>query len=161
MAAYAGNNKSFVSDINVTPFVDVMLVLLIIFMVTAPMLTEGLDVSLPRTEAVETLPTDQNNVVLTIRRDGSIYLNEYAANMDTLGRQLITVVKEPARRLFLQADKDVPYGTVVAVMGRIKAAGIEEMGIVAERVDDETPASPPARSGGTTVRAPAGRSGSR
>jgi biopolymer transport protein TolR len=161
MGASAGNNRGFVSEINVTPFVDVMLVLLIIFMVTAPMLTEGLEVSLPRTEAVETLPADRNNVVLTVRRDGSIYLNEYAANMDTLGRQLITVVKEPARRLFLQADKDVPYGTVVEVMGRIKAAGIEEMGIVAERVDDETPISPPARSGGPAARGPVDRGRSR
>ncbi|MDR2604708.1 MAG: protein TolR [Desulfovibrio sp.] len=160
MGASAGNNKGFVSEINVTPFVDVMLVLLIIFMVTAPMLTEGLDVNLPRTEAVETLPTDKNNVVLTVRKDGSIYLNEYAANMDTLGRQLITVVKEPARRLFLQADKDVPYGVVVEVMGRIKAAGIEEMGIVAERVDDPAPASSPVR-GGAAARGPVDRGGSR
>ncbi|MDR1685694.1 MAG: protein TolR [Desulfovibrio sp.] len=160
MGASAGNNKGFVSEINVTPFVDVMLVLLIIFMVTAPMLTEGLDVNLPRTEAVETLPTDKNNVVLTVRRDGSIYLNEYAANMDTLGRQLITVVKEPARRLFLQADKDVPYGVVVEVMGRIKAAGIEEMGIVAERVDDPAQDSSPVR-GGAAARGRVDRSGSR
>jgi biopolymer transport protein TolR len=95
-------------------------------------------------------------VVLTIRGDGSIYLNEYAANMDTLGRQLLTVVKEPDRRLFLQADRDVPYGVVVEVMGRIKAAGIEEMGIVAERVDDEGATPSPARSGGAS-----GRGGSR
>jgi biopolymer transport protein TolR len=109
---------------------------------------------------VETLPTDNNNVVLTVRKDGSIYLNEYAANMDTLGRQLITVVKEPARRLFLQADKDVPYGVVVEVMGRIKAAGIEEMGIVAERMDDPAPAASPVRGGGA-VRGRVDRSGSR
>jgi biopolymer transport protein TolR len=98
--------------------------------------------------------------VLTVRRDGSIFLNEYAANMDTLGRQLITVVKEPARRLFLQADKDVPYGVVVEVMGRIKAAGIEEMGIVAERVDDPAPASSPVR-GGAAARGRVDRGGSR
>ncbi|MDR0827194.1 MAG: ExbD/TolR family protein [Desulfovibrio sp.] len=136
MAASLGNN-GFVADINVTPFVDVMLVLLIIFMVTAPMMTEGLDVNLPKTEAVESLPTDPDNVVLTIRKDGAIYLNEFSATMDTLATQLETVVKIPSRRLFLQADKEVPYGVVVGVMGKIKAAGIAEMGIVAERLDDE------------------------
>lgn len=124
------------AEINVTPFVDVMLVLLIIFMVTAPMMTEGLDVDLPQTEVVESLSTDSDHVVLTIRKDGLIFLNEFATSMDTLAQQLQAVVKEPDRRLFLQADKDVPYGMVVAVMGRIRAAGIEQMGIVAERIDD-------------------------
>lgn len=149
MGAVSGRNKGFVADINVTPFVDVMLVLLIIFMVTAPMLTEGLDVELPQTQAVETLPTDSDHVVLTIRKDGEIFLNEIHTTIDTLAQQLITVVKEPDRRLFLQADKDVPYGTVVAIMGRVKAAGIEQMGIVAERIDDAPPraAEPDARGG--------------
>jgi len=129
-------NKGFVAEINVTPFVDVMLVLLIIFMITAPMMTEGLDVDLPKTQAVETLPTDSDHVVMTIKKDGSIFLNEYATTLDTLAQQLITTVKDPKRQLFLQADKDVPYGVVVDIMGRIKAAGIEQMGIVAEKIDD-------------------------
>lgn len=140
--------KGFVSEINVTPFVDVMLVLLIIFMVTAPMLTEGLDVDLPQTQAVEALPTDSDHVVLTIRKDGQIFLNEFGTSMDTLAQQLLTVVKEPDRRLFLQADKDVPYGLVVSVMGRVKAAGIEQMGIVAERIDDAPLPAPQSAQGG-------------
>ena len=135
MGASVGN-KGFVAEINVTPFVDVMLVLLIIFMITAPMMTEGLDVDLPKTQAVETLPTDSDHVVMTIKKDGSIFLNEYATTLDTLAQQLITTVKDPKRQLFLQADKDVPYGVVVDIMGRIKAAGIEQMGIVAEKIDD-------------------------
>ena len=118
-----------------TPFVDVMLVLLVIFMVTAPMMTEGLDVELPKTQAVEVLPTDSDHVVLTVKKDGAIFLNEYAATTDTLAAQLQTVVKNQNKQLFLQADKDVPYGVVVDVMGRIRAAGIEQMGIVAERLD--------------------------
>lgn len=141
MGASVGN-KGFVAEINVTPFVDVMLVLLIIFMVTAPMLTEGLEVDLPVTEAVETLPVDdQNNVLLTVRKDGVIFLNEYDTSMDTLAQTLKTTVSDTGKRLFLQADKDVPYGTVVAIMGRVKAAGIEQMGIVAERIDDIMPPS--------------------
>lgn len=146
-----GNNRGFVSEINVTPFVDVMLVLLIIFMVTAPMLTEGLDVDLPQTQAVEALPTDTNHVVLTIKKDGSMFLDQYEASTHTLAQQLTTVVKEQGKPLFLQADKEVPYGIVVDVMGRIKAAGIEKMGIVAERIDDPVP---PVE---TPTPAPAGR----
>jgi TolR protein len=139
MASSVGN-KGFVSEINVTPFVDVMLVLLIIFMVTAPMLTEGLDVDLPQTQAVETLPTDADHVVLTIKKEGSIFLNEYSTDLDALEQQLLTTVKEPKKQLFLQADTEVPYGVVVDVMGRIKAAGIEQMGIVAQRLDSAPPA---------------------
>jgi len=131
--------KSFVAEINVVPYVDVMLVLLIIFMITAPMMTEGLEVDLPQTRAVEALPTDTDHVVLTIRRDNVIFLNEIQTSIDTLGTQLMTVVKNPGRMLFLQADREVPYGIVVDVMGRIKAAGIEHLGIVAERIDDVLP----------------------
>ncbi|MDR2489098.1 MAG: ExbD/TolR family protein [Desulfovibrio sp.] len=148
MGASVGNGKSFVSEINVTPFVDVMLVLLIIFMVTTPMLTEGLDVDLPQTQAVESLPAGNDNVVLTIRKDSSIYINEYPETMEGLAAKLATVVKDANRSLFLQADKEVPYGTVVYVMGKIKAAGIDTLGIVAERIDDEPPVgrmAPPAK----------------
>ena len=147
MGVSVGKNKGFVAEINVTPFVDVMLVLLIIFMVTAPMLTEGLEVNLPKTQAVDSLPSGNDHVVLTIRKDSSIFINEYPETMEGLAAKLTTVVKDTNRSLFLQADKEVPYGTVVAVMGRIKAAGIENLGIVAERIDDEPPAGqtiPPA-----------------
>jgi biopolymer transport protein TolR len=131
--------KSFVAEINVVPYVDVMLVLLIIFMITAPMMTEGIEVDLPQTRAVEALPTDTDHVVLTIRRDNVIFLNEIETGIETLATQLVTVVKNPGRILFLQADREVPYGIVVDVMGRIRAAGIENLGIVAEREDDVLP----------------------
>jgi biopolymer transport protein TolR len=153
MGASVGN-KGFVAEINVTPFVDVMLVLLIIFMVTAPMMTEGIDVDLPKTQSVEALPTDTDHVVLTIRRDKVIFLNEIETSIDTLATQLVTVVKNPGRVLFLQADKDVPYGVVVDVMGRIKAAGIEQMGIVADRVDDVLPQDVAPAPGTTTPSTP-------
>ena len=120
MGASVGGKKGFVSEINVTPFVDVMLVLLIIFMVTAPMMTEGLDVDLPQTRAVETLPTESDNMILTIRKDGVIFLDSYEVGLD---------------ELFLQADKDVAYGLVVDVMGRIREAGVDKLGVVALRED--------------------------
>lgn len=123
----------FVSEINVTPFVDVMLVLLIIFMVATPMMTEGLEVDLPQTKQVEVLPTESDHLILTIRRDGKIYLDEYAVNtLPELEEYLKNLVKDKNRTLFLQADREVPYGLVVEVMGEIKAAGIENLGVMAE-----------------------------
>ena len=133
--------KGYVAEINVTPFVDVMLVLLIIFMVTAPMMTEGLDLQLPQTTAVESLPTDSENVVLTVSQNGTIYLNEIKTTKENLILQLNATVKSRNKQLFLQADKNVPYGEVVYIMGQIREAGIEHLSIVAERPDEESPAT--------------------
>jgi biopolymer transport protein TolR len=144
MGVSVGGSKGFVSEINVTPFVDVMLVLLIIFMVTAPMMTEGLDIQLPKTQAVSALPTDANHVVLSIKNDGTVYLGDVRTTIDTLAIQIMTVVTNQNKRLFLQADANVPYGTVVDVMGRIKAAGIADIGLVAERLDETPPVTQPA-----------------
>ncbi len=132
MSMNAGKS-GLVSEINVTPFVDVMLVLLIIFMVATPMMTQGLEVDLPQTRQVEVLPTESDHLVLTVRRDGRIYLDEYAIeDMGELGGYLQRLVKEKNRALFMQADREVPYGVVVEVMGQIKAAGIENLGVIAE-----------------------------
>ena len=123
--------KRFVSEINVTPFVDVMMVLLIIFMVTAPMMDSGLDVDLPQAKQVDNLPTDAEHLVLTVREDGALFLDTYQVQLDELETRLSMLVKDKGRALFLQADKAVPYGIVVDVMGRIKAAGIERLGVIA------------------------------
>ena len=123
--------KGFVSEINVTPFVDVMMVLLIIFMVTAPMMDSGLDVDLPQAKQVDNLPTDAEHLVLTVREDGALVLDTYQVQLDELESRLTMLVKDKGRALFLQADKAVPYGVVVDVMGRIKAAGIEKLGVIA------------------------------
>lgn len=133
MGASLGRKGSFVSDINVTPFVDVMLVLLIIFMVTAPMMTEGLEVDLPQTRAVETLPLESENLILTIRRDGNMYLDTYPVSIDELQEKLDLLVKSQNKELLLQADKEIPYGVVVEVMGRVREAGIDKLGMVATR----------------------------
>ena len=123
--------KGFVSEINVTPFVDVMMVLLIIFMVTAPMMDSGLDVDLPQAKQVDNLPTDAEHLVLTVREDGVLFLDTYQVQLDELESRLTMLVKDKGRALFLQADKAVPYGVVVDVMGRIKSAGIEKLGVIA------------------------------
>ena len=127
-----------VSEINVTPFVDVMLVLLIIFMVTAPLMTLGFDVDLPQTKTVDVLPTDSDHLVLTVSADGTMYLDEYQVkDLNDLEEFLKTMVKDQNKQLFLQADKTVPYGMVVDIMGRVKAVGIEKMGVVAEPQEEK------------------------
>ncbi|WP_319584969.1 protein TolR [uncultured Pseudodesulfovibrio sp.] len=123
----------FLNEINVTPFVDVMLVLLIIFMVTAPLMTQGVEVDLPTTRTVRNLPQDSEHLVLTVRKDGRIFLDEYEVSMDELEDHLKRLVAGQKKQLFLRADKEVPYGTVVQVMGEIKGAGIDKLGIVAEQ----------------------------
>jgi len=133
MGAGAYKQGSYVAEINVTPFVDVMLVLLIIFMVTAPMMSEGLEVDLPKTRHVEALPTENANMVMTVKQDGTIYLDEYQVPHEELPEKLRLLVKEKDKTLFLQADKDVPYGIVVDAMASIKEAGIEKMSVVAQR----------------------------
>lgn len=133
MGASVGKKGGFVADINVTPFVDVMLVLLIIFMVAAPMMSEGLEVDLPQTQHVEVLPSESDYLVLTIRKDGAMYLDEYQVSVDELEDYLLRLVKDKGKSLFLHADKAVAYGVVVDVMGRIKGAGIDKLGVVAER----------------------------
>ena len=135
MGASLGQSK-FVSEINVTPFVDVMLVLLIIFMVATPMMSQGLEVDLPQTKQVEVLPTESDHLILTVQRDGRLYLDEYAVNgMEELEGYLQKLVKEKNKTLFLKADKEVPYGVVVEVMGHIKAVGIEKLGVMADQVE--------------------------
>ena len=132
----------FVSEINVTPFVDVMLVMLIIFMVATPMMSQGLDVDLPQTKQVEVLPTESDHMVLTIRRDGAIFLDEFKVDtLDQLEGNLKSLVKDKNKTLFLQADKEVPYGLVVDVMGRIKYVGIEKLGVIAENTDPDMAAA--------------------
>ena len=138
-----GDRRNLVSEINVTPFVDVMLVL-IIFMVTAPMMTQGVDVELPETQSVESLSTDNENMILSLQADGTIYLDEYKVPIEELETKVAVLVKEQKRQLFLKADKNVPYGTVMAIMGRIKAAGIERLGMVAETIEDSEVQKPPA-----------------
>src|SRR6056297_3481580 len=101
------HKRGFLAEINVTPFVDVMLVLLIIFMVTAPMLTQGVDVDLPKTQTVETLPEDSDHLVLSVKKDGSLFLDTYEVNLDEMEKHIKRLVKDKNKLLYLKADKDV------------------------------------------------------
>ncbi|MBI5518504.1 MAG: protein TolR [Desulfovibrio sp.] len=140
MGASVGKGpRGYMAEINVTPFVDVMLVLLIIFMVTAPMLTQGMDVDLPKTRSVRTLPAGSDHLVLTVQKDGGIFLDEYSVPFEDLQNHLLNLVVAQKKQLYLRADKDVPYGVVVKIMGEIKAVGIEKLGVVAESSEQKTP----------------------
>jgi len=127
----------FLAEINVTPFVDVMLVLLIIFMVTAPLMVQGLEVDLPETKTVASLPKGKDHMVMTIKKDGTFFLDEYAVTLKELPGHLERLVKAENKSLYLRADKEVPYGTVVRVMDEIKTAGIDRIGIMAEPEEAE------------------------
>ena len=122
-------DREVMSEINVTPFVDVMLVLLIIFMVTAPLLQQGIDVNLPKAKGKDMPPEER--ITLVVKRDQKIYLNDTPVTVGEMRRKLESVSKMNPN-VFLKADKDVPYGLVVEVMGEIKEAGIEKLGMVTE-----------------------------
>ena len=137
MAIGSGSDR-LMSDINVTPFVDVMLVLLIIFMVTAPMMVQGVDVALPEVSA-KPMVTEKENLTVTIDREANIYINDFQVRMDFLRDKLEKILAgKTDREVFFRADKDVPYGVVVSVMAEIKAAGVEKLGMVTDPFDDQT-----------------------
>ncbi|MDZ7762637.1 MAG: biopolymer transporter ExbD [Desulfovermiculus sp.] len=128
--------QGFVSTINVTPFVDVMLVLLVIFMITAPMMTQGVDVDLPQTNTVQTLPQDSETLVLTVKKDGTLHIEDYQITREELTSTLQKVMADKDDILYLRADQEVPYGFVVKIMSDIKAAGVARLGVVAEPEED-------------------------
>ncbi|MBI5188449.1 MAG: protein TolR [Nitrospirae bacterium] len=125
----SNRNRSALSEINVTPFVDVMLVLLVIFMVTAPLLQQGIDVNLPKAKGKDLPPEER--ITLVIKKDGIIYMNENPVSIADMRRKL-EAISRLNPNVFLKADKDVPYGFVVEVMGEIREAGIERLGMITE-----------------------------
>ena len=124
--------RSNLSQINVTPFVDVMLVLLIIFMVTAPMLDQGVQVDLPEVKEAPGLPAQQEPLVVSMQRNGKIFVGKTEIErVSKLGPVLQQALKgKPEREVFLEADQKVPYGRVVQVMAAVKQAGVEKLGMV-------------------------------
>ena len=133
MAMDTGQGRGqMVSQINVTPLVDVMLVLLVIFMVTAPIIQQGVEVTLPSVKA-EALPGKEEQFVVSITKDSQIYLNDARLSADELSVKLKAIGQErPDREVFIRADDQVPYGEVIKTMAAIKAAGIENVGMVTE-----------------------------
>jgi len=128
--------RRFMAEINVIPLVDVVLVLLVIFMVTAPMLYRGMDVNLPKSVSNTIKPEER--VVLTVERDRRVYVDKDPVPLGLLQRRLEELHhKNPEVSVFLRADQAVPYGTVVEVMDSIKRAGIEKLGMVTDPVITE------------------------
>jgi biopolymer transport protein TolR len=133
MQTSSNNSNRMVSDINVTPLVDVMLVLLIIFMVTAPMMTQGIDVKLPESSA-PAIPTDDERLVVTVTQERKLYINDNQVEPGEFGAKLAAITQNRADRkgVFLRADEKIPYGYVMEVMGMIRQAGIDQIGMVTE-----------------------------
>ena len=127
-----GRRHRPMGEINVTPFVDVMLVLLIVFMVTAPLLTVGVEVDLPKTKA-GAINADAAPLVVSIKSDGSLYLQETVVEPKVLIPRLKAISNaNPNVRIFVRGDRAVSYGEVLSVMGRIQSAGFEKVALVAQ-----------------------------
>ena len=129
-----GSGRQPLAQINVTPLVDVMLVLLIIFMVTAPMMEKGLDVNLPQVGKAPDLSVKQERLVGSVTRGGGLAVGEQRVEnvirLEAVLKQQLAGRKDP--EVFLKADKDVPYGAVVEVMAAVRGAGVNKLGMVAE-----------------------------
>ena len=126
--------KAVMAEINVTPMVDVMLVLLIIFMISAPLLTVGVPLDLPQTQA-KSLDQDKNPLTLSVNLKGEIFLNDTEIALDDLVPKLKAITDARAgldERIFVRGDKKVDYGTVMKVMGRLSAAGFRRVALVTE-----------------------------
>ena len=121
------------SDINVTPFVDVMLVLLVVFMVTAPLLTVGVKVDLPETDAPALAGQDEP-LAVTIRADGQIFIQDTEVTLSELAPRLVAITEsKPATRIFIRGDRAINYGRVMEVMGTLSAAGFTRVALIAEQ----------------------------
>jgi biopolymer transport protein TolR len=130
-------SDQLMSDINVTPFVDVMLVLLIIFMVTAPMMVQGVGVDLPEASS-EPLPTETEPLMVSVNTENRVFINEVEVGIDFLADKLSKILSGRSdREVYLQADRDIAYGVVVRVMAEIKRAGVEKLGMVTAPITDE------------------------
>jgi biopolymer transport protein TolR len=137
------------AEINVTPLVDVMLVLLIIFMVTAPLMTSGVSVDLPKTNA-QPLNSDSEPLTVTIKADGTIFLQDQGVDIGDLVAKLQAISKNnPERRIFVRGDKDLAYGRIMEVMGTITQGGFTKVALLAEQT---AAPQPPAAKPATTPR---------
>ena len=132
MSGPDGGDRGMMSEINVTPFVDVMLVLLIIFMVTAPLMTTGMNVELPRADA-PALPAAEKQMVLSVTSDAAYFINEHRFEFDELEPKLRAIIKaNPEQEIFLKADGAVPYEKVAQLVALCTRVGVPRMGLVTQ-----------------------------
>ena len=139
MAADVSSNQGgmTISQINVTPLVDVMLVLLVIFMVTAPIIQQGVQVNLPQARA-GAITGQEEMLVVAINRSGKIYLNDNVMTLEELGQKLRAIRRlQPDKEVYLRADQEVKYGTVIKTIAEIKQAGIVKLGMVTRPLSEE------------------------
>ena len=136
---YGRRSTRQMSDINVTPMVDVMLVLLVIFMVAAPLLTVGVQVDLPKSKA-EALPGQDEPLAVTVSAEGQIYLQDTEVTLENLGPRLIAITNNnPEARIFVRGDRAIAYGRVMEVMGTVNAAGFTKVALVTEAMPEAPP----------------------
>jgi biopolymer transport protein TolR len=137
-----GRRYTAMSEINVTPFVDVMLVLLIVFMVTAPLLTVGVPVDLPKASA-PTISEQKEPITVSVNAQGKIFLQEAETTLDSLVARLVAVTENDREaRVFVRGDRNIMYGRVMEVMGALNAAGFARVALIAELPQAATDASP-------------------
>ncbi|MGQ9859074.1 MAG: protein TolR [Thermodesulfobacteriota bacterium] len=123
------------SEINVVPLVDVVLVLLIIFMITAPMLQMGVDVDLPKT-TTKPMPTEEERMVVTLTKERKVFIDKYEVPREQVRDRLKTLLdRRMNREVFLRADQSLPYGEVMALMGVLRESGVEKLGMVTEPLE--------------------------
>lgn len=135
--AFDQQDQDSISQINITPLVDVMLVLLVIFMVTAPILQQGVSIDLPEVTAAPLVGSEEQ-LIVAVTRDGKVQLNDASMRIEELGRRLSAIVHvKPDRQVYLRADKNVPYGKVVEVMAAVRLAGVRKLGMVTEPLKDD------------------------
>ena len=130
-------HDQLMSEINIVPLVDVILVLLIIFMVASPMMVQGIDVKLPKASA-EALPGNENQLIISIDHEMKVYINEHELSIALLPQKLAAILENiKEKNVYLKADKQVPYGIVVNVMSQIKKAGVDNLGMLTLPDDED------------------------
>ena len=157
ISASEDKQGTMLNEINVTPFVDVALVLLVIFMVTAPMIGRGVEVNLPRTRAA-VMEVDQSKLLLVINERREVYIGDQKVPNDRLEVVLRTNERiQREQEVFLQADRNVPYGFVVHIMAILREAGVDQLGLVTDPTEEtgEVPTTPTAPASNETAAQPA------